>query len=245
MTLPPPCRHWLPRLSQASDNDVTCIQAYWLDRARVEKLYQLLEPQVQPRMAPGRNTPTLQKVLMVLHYLATRSFQEDIAHWHATSQSAGASLPHGVDRGQGGWWDTGLGPPVPLQVTLCNGKIAGYMIGLLHLRRSETDQQGCGQLVRLQRATNMAFCLIRAMETYLQLALQGRRPLFRHLNVTLPPDITPVWGLSELGLLRVEFGLHSFQIRAASTAASIGFLKAVIRRIGRWRSRAFWYYVRK
>lgn len=51
-------------------------------------------------------------------------------------------------------------------------------------------------------------------------------------------------GISELGLDESLYAGHSFRIGAATEAARLGLGEDVIKRIGRWESKRFKFYVR-
>ncbi|XP_066489002.1 integrase/recombinase xerD homolog [Tiliqua scincoides] len=118
----------------------------------------------------------------------------------------------------------------------------------LFLRHSKTDQRGKGQWVHLKRSATVEICPVQAIVAYRRVAPQGAGPLFRHENAS-PLTIYQFRAvfhaaLRGRSLAPDRFGLHSFRIGAASTAARLGFPAGAIKKIGRWRSGAFRYYVR-
>lgn len=118
----------------------------------------------------------------------------------------------------------------------------------LHLRVSKTDQTGRGQWILLKRAPMWYLCPVSVMEQYFLLAPPEAGWLFRHLDRS-PLTIYEFGAifkraLTHLGLRPELYRLHLFRIGTASVVARIGFSPQDIKRIGRWHSGAFKYYVR-
>lgn len=119
---------------------------------------------------------------------------------------------------------------------------------VITFRFSKTDQRGAGFTVRLGQAQNLALFPVRVLQAYLDSRLTTQGALFFH------EDGSPLMlfqfrlgfcrALDALGVSRSDYGLHSFRIGAASTAARMGLPEREIQRIGKWRSDAFKYYVR-
>ena len=120
----------------------------------------------------------------------------------------------------------------------------------LTLKQSKTDKSGKGQLVILPRLKGPT-CPHTAMTKY----LKGRKP--HH------PRMEPLFRLAtgkrltqlrfryllrrqiqRAGLNPQSFNTHSFRIGAATSAAQAGVPAKVIKRLGRWRSRAYRSYIR-
>lgn len=110
------------------------------------------------------------------------------------------------------------------------------------------DQRGKGQWVHLKKAACAEICPVQAVVEYHCVAPRGEGPFFRHQDVSplMVYQFRAVFSaaLCRLGVAPRQFGLHSFWIGAASTAARLGFQAGAIQRIGCWRSAAFRYYVR-
>lgn len=116
------------------------------------------------------------------------------------------------------------------------------------LRRSKTDQQQRGVVVKLGTCAEKELCPVSALAAYL--AVRGRRAglLFQHQDGS-PLTKHQFWSvtaraLEKLGLAGKRFCTHSFRIGAASTAAAMGYPAQDIQRLGRWRSKVFRSYVR-
>lgn len=120
---------------------------------------------------------------------------------------------------------------------------------LLWLRVSKTDPLGRGTMVRLRSSPDRSLCPVASLQLYLFLAPSGPGPLFRHQDgtpLTLSQFRTVFHrAVGCMGLDSRDYGLHSFRIGAATAADQLGLPQEIIQRLGRWRSGAFRYYVRK
>ncbi|KAM3911194.1 uncharacterized protein RB166_019882 [Leptodactylus fuscus] len=116
------------------------------------------------------------------------------------------------------------------------------------IRRSKTDQEGRGLVVRLHRLQGSVVCPVGCNEAFLRLRPEGGAALLVHANLSCLSKFQFVQvlrkGLALLGLSSVDFSSHSFRIGAATEAARWGLPAEVIRRIGRWESDRFRLYVR-
>ncbi|XP_053154958.1 uncharacterized protein LOC128346089 [Hemicordylus capensis] len=127
-------------------------------------------------------------------------------------------------------------------LSICEGEAQ------LFLRRSKTDQQGKGQLVRLAAAMDPFLCPVAAVRHYVGLGPASGGCLFVHA------DQSPLTQYQFLAVIKKALGaariplmgltLHSFRIGAATTATRMSLQEAEVRKIGRWKSVAVRRYVR-
>ncbi len=108
------------------------------------------------------------------------------------------------------------------------------------IRQSKTDPFRKGiELFIGRTATDL--CPVEAMLQYLLVRRVGEGPLFWLADgkpLTRSRFVDRVRGaLAEAGLKEAEYGGHSFRIGAATTAAEKGLGDALIKTLGRWRSR--------
>ena len=120
------------------------------------------------------------------------------------------------------------------------------------IKRSKTDQLGRGTSISIQKSSRPStFCPYRTINRYVT-----RLP-------SIDPCTTPLFCfrdgtplsrsachkflshlLSQAGYRASEYNTHSFRIGAATSAAMAGVPGRVIKRLGRWRSRAVNLYIR-
>ncbi|KAM3932751.1 uncharacterized protein RB166_005789 [Leptodactylus fuscus] len=126
-------------------------------------------------------------------------------------------------------------------------RVSGGVL-VCRIRRSKTDQEGRGLVVRLQRLPGSVVCPVGCFEAFLCLRPTGGLPLLVHRDLSCLSRFQFVQvlrkGLSVLGLVPGDFSSHSFRIGAATEASRWGLPAEVIRRIGRWESDRFRSYVR-
>ena len=120
-----------------------------------------------------------------------------------------------------------------------------------HLPRTKTDQLQLGQTVFIPKSSNQ-FCPYASMSSYIRHQrchqVNHAQPLFSFA------DGKPLSRQSFLKYLRqllqdtghnpANYNTHSFRIGAATTAAAIGIPTHSIKRLGRWRSKAYSTYTR-
>lgn len=112
---------------------------------------------------------------------------------------------------------------------------------------SKTDQIGKGRSFVLDSCGDQELCPERALQQYSGVHGEGDGLLFLHSNGS-PLTKYQFWtvtskALEALGLWGMRFCTHSFRIRAASTAAAMGYSVPSIQAIGRWSSGAYLRYV--
>ncbi|KAM3936755.1 uncharacterized protein RB166_000250 [Leptodactylus fuscus] len=116
------------------------------------------------------------------------------------------------------------------------------------IRRSKTDPEGRGLVVRLRRLQGSIVCPVGCYEAFLRLRPGGGSALLVHSDMSCLSKFQFVQvlrkGLAVLGLSPTDFSSHSFRIGAATEAARWGLPAAVIRHIGRWELDRFRLYVR-
>ena len=112
------------------------------------------------------------------------------------------------------------------------------------IKQSKTDPFRQG----INSKTASAPCPVKAMLNYLKVRGSDPGPLFRFKNGQfltrdrLVQHLRDV--LKRLGIDPKKYCSHSFQIEAATTAASRGVEDSVIKTLGRWKSQAYQEYVR-
>ena len=126
-------------------------------------------------------------------------------------------------------------------------KQRGDVIGVeIYLRKFKHSQNAVTLLLPKQQSDYL--CPVTTTELYLSLVKHGQGPFFqlldgspitysffsKHLNTVV----------SFLGLNPVQYTSHSFRIGAATHAASKGLSDDEIKRLGRWKSKAFQNYIR-
>ncbi len=109
------------------------------------------------------------------------------------------------------------------------------------VRRSKTDQAGKGQTVRIVRAGHK-YCVVSLIERY----LNGLKPcasgfLFRSNRLSSPVSYANFCRIVKgivvsMGLDPAMFSPHSLRSGGATEAARLGFTRAEIARLGRWRA---------
>ncbi|KAM9296619.1 uncharacterized protein PAF06_017531 [Gastrophryne carolinensis] len=99
---------------------------------------------------------------------------------------------------------------------------------VIRIRRSKTDQRGRGVSMFLGRLRQCDSCPVATIEEFL-----GR---FQFLAVFRKC-------LGEMGLASSEYGTHSFRIGAATEAARLGLPDDIIKKLGRWESALFRWYI--
>ena len=120
-----------------------------------------------------------------------------------------------------------------------------------YLPRAKTDQLQFGQTVFIPKSSNQ-FCPYASMSSYLQHhrghQLNDTQPLFSFTNGKPLSRRSFLKYLHQLlrdtGHNPANYNTHSFRIGAATTAASIGIPTHSIKRLGRWRSKAYSTYTR-
>ena len=121
----------------------------------------------------------------------------------------------------------------------------------LLLRHSKTDQYFKGQTIRFPRIRG-SLCPFTAMDRYATnrgpVRTPGCTPLFVFASghpLTRPTFLKYLRQLlQEAHYPPAAFNTHSFRIGAATSAAHSGVPASTIKRLGRWRSRAFGRYIR-
>ena len=117
-----------------------------------------------------------------------------------------------------------------------------------HIKHSKTNQFHKGEVVKLI-ATGDSLCPVSAMYKYLRTCKAHKKaPLF-HFKNGLPlsmKDLRHILRrlLHKLDYPSKQFNTHSFRIGAATSAAASGMSRKKIKRLGRWKSRAYLDYIR-
>lgn len=123
----------------------------------------------------------------------------------------------------------------------------GLPVVQLLLCFSKTDQLGRGTLISLAACADLTLCPVTPLCHLLAVRGQEAGYLFIHWDGT-PLTKFQFWSvtrraLDRIGLSGCQFGTHSFQIGAASTATAMGYHRADIESIGRWQSPCYKGYV--
>ncbi|KAM3921505.1 uncharacterized protein RB166_010897 [Leptodactylus fuscus] len=116
------------------------------------------------------------------------------------------------------------------------------------LRRSKTDREGRGLVVRLRPLTDSVACPVNCFAAFMAVRPAGGGALLVHGDLSCLSKFQFVQvfrkGLERLGISPRDYSSHSFRIGAATEAARWGLPPTVIRRIGRWESERYRLYVR-
>ena len=116
------------------------------------------------------------------------------------------------------------------------------------LRRSKTDQEGKGVTSIIRSIPDRRHCGVRLLRRYLAVRPVAPGPLFIHHDGSCLSkyQFRVVFRavLHQAGLPAGHFGSHSFRIGAATTASLLGFSEEGIKKVGRWRSKAYRSYLR-
>ena len=118
------------------------------------------------------------------------------------------------------------------------------------IKRSKTDQLGRGTSITIQKSSRPStFCPYRTINRYVRrlphidpcsyASVMARTPLSRSACHKFLSHL-----LSQAGYGASEYNTHSFRIGTATSAAMAGVPGRVIKRLGRWRSRAVNLYIR-
>lgn len=115
--------------------------------------------------------------------------------------------------------------------------------------RSKIDQWQKGVCLTLGACADRGLCLVAAVCTYIKHRGSDEGVFLQHKDGN-PLTKYQFWALAQraldaLGLVGVQFGIHSFQFGAGSTVALMGYPEAAMKCIGRWRSAAYKSYVHK
>ena len=113
----------------------------------------------------------------------------------------------------------------------------------LHIKSSKTDPFRFGVNVRLA-SNNSILCPVQAISSYLKCHPTGKGPLFTFINGHFLTRQSFSRVLQELLPNNHSISTHSFRIGAATTAASIGLPRWLIKSLGRWNSDCFRQYIR-
>ncbi|XP_073476856.1 uncharacterized protein [Aquarana catesbeiana] len=118
----------------------------------------------------------------------------------------------------------------------------------IFLRKSKTDQEGRGRMVRVYSILGSPQCPVGAVREFLKVRPDCQGPLLIHANGDMLSRFQFIAVFRKcllgLGLEEREFSSHSFRIGAATEAARLGMEVETIKRIGRWESNRFQSYVR-
>lgn len=119
----------------------------------------------------------------------------------------------------------------------------------LRLRKAKNDQRARGAMVKLRALPRHPLCPVRALINLRQRVVHHVGPIFQHADGE-PLTIYQFraifsWAILSMGLSTRLYSIHSLRIGAATLASELGLSDEAIRRIGRWRSGAFKYYIRK
>ena len=115
----------------------------------------------------------------------------------------------------------------------------------IHLKASKTDQYKIGTDIIIAKNSS-AICPIKATRKYISHRSKKTGPFFQFANGSfltarsfnsfiknaLPPTA------------KGNYSAHSFRIGAATTAASLGYPKYTIQKMGRWRSKCYKNYIK-
>lgn len=119
----------------------------------------------------------------------------------------------------------------------------------VRFRCSKTDQLRRGQAIFLNRAPLGQICPVGSLERYLRVRPPVAGSLFVHASgVPLTQfQFLAVFkkAVMKVGLSPDHFSTHSFRIGAATAAATYGLPSAIVRKVGRWRSRVCNTYIRR
>ena len=116
------------------------------------------------------------------------------------------------------------------------------------IKRSKTDQLGKGHTITLYKS-DTDLCPVYLIQRYLQVSRPSPdQPLLLHCNGR-PLYLHQFRAMLRklLGMAKLqpqEFNTHSLRIGAATSAAEEGVPTRTIKRLGRWRSRAYRLYIR-
>ena len=128
--------------------------------------------------------------------------------------------------------------------TLCIDDVTQHNnIYTLHIKSSKTDPFRFGVDVRLA-SNNSMLCPVQAISSYLKCHPTGEGPLFTFINGHFLTRQSFSRVLKELLPDNPLISTHSFRIGAATTAASIGLPRWLIKSLGRWNSDCFRQYIR-
>ena len=116
------------------------------------------------------------------------------------------------------------------------------------IRFSKTDQCGVSVPLVIYRISDISICPVQALLEFLSLRVQKEGPIFMHFGGD-PLTCFQVGhvlkkGISAIGLQSNAFSPHSFRIGAATSAALCGISDDEIKKMGRWKSSAFQFYIR-
>ncbi|XP_066457764.1 uncharacterized protein [Eleutherodactylus coqui] len=118
----------------------------------------------------------------------------------------------------------------------------------LLIRRSKTDQQGRGQVIRLGEVPGASMCPLSAWEQYSKGLNFRTGPFLRHETGEFLSRFQFIAvfkkALEVAGFNNTQFGSHSFRVGAATEASVRGMGEEAVKRIGRWESGRFKSYVR-
>lgn len=112
------------------------------------------------------------------------------------------------------------------------------------IKASKTDPFRTGITLALGR-TNHPLCPVAAMPAYLQIRGTKSGPLFQFSDgepLTRSGFVAHVKAC--LTAAQKKYNGHSFQIGAATTAASRGMEDSIIKTLGRWESTAYLHYIK-
>ncbi|XP_075719756.1 uncharacterized protein LOC142760450 [Rhinoderma darwinii] len=116
------------------------------------------------------------------------------------------------------------------------------------LRRSKTDQMGKGKRIVLFALPGSAMCPVACMRAFKPQVGSPELPLLRHEDGSFLSryQFGAVFKkcLAAVGVAAGPYSSHSFRIGAATEAGRWGLDDEGARRIGRWESNRFRYYVR-
>ncbi len=127
-------------------------------------------------------------------------------------------------------------------------KSGSKMAVSLSFRHSKANQAGPPQTVCLVQAQNAKLCPVLALRNFVWIRPRVGGPLFCHF------DSSPLTKYQFNGVLKkalafsglggLHISAHSFRIGAATVAFERGVSQNVIQQMGRWRSDAFFSYIR-
>ncbi|OCT74380.1 hypothetical protein XELAEV_18033355mg [Xenopus laevis] len=116
------------------------------------------------------------------------------------------------------------------------------------IQGSKTDKEGRGLTIPLRRASGCRTCPVKCSWDYRAIRPYGMGAYLIHQNGTNLSCFQFIMlfkkALIGLGLSVKEYGSHSFRIRAATESVLWGLEPNEVRRIGRWESDRFKFYVR-